>query len=64
MKNGEKVQTKPSKEKESAALAQVNPEDSKTDIKLNTIKIYDASTEDLAANIEVQSTLETNDTLD
>ena len=34
------------------------------DIKLNTIKIYDASTEDLAANIEVQSKLETNETLD
>ena len=64
MKNGEKVKTEISKEKESAVLAQFNPEDLKTDINLNTIQIYDASTEDLAANIEVQSTLETNETLD
>ena len=64
MKNGEKVQTEISKEKESAVLAQFNPEDSKTDINLNTIQIYDASTEDLAANIEVHSKLETDETLD
>ena len=59
VKNGEKVK----KEKESATLAQVTPEDLNTDFNLNTIKIYYASAEESAVNIEVQSKLKTNENL-